>query len=50
MVEAIAKRLELPEVTEKVYIHQVATEFEIKQALTTRREQGKHVIPVPTLR
>jgi len=48
MVEAIAKRLELPEVTEKVYIHQVATEFEIKQALTTRREQGKHVIPVPT--
>ncbi|HOM03725.1 MAG TPA: Asp23/Gls24 family envelope stress response protein [Acetivibrio sp.] len=48
MVEAIAKRLELPEICEKVYIHQVATEFEIKQALTTRKEQGKHVIPVPT--
>lgn len=48
MVETIAKRLELPPVTEKVYIHEVATEFEIKQALSTRREQGKHVIPVPT--
>jgi len=33
MVEAIAKRLELPEVTEKVYIHQVATEFEINRRL-----------------
>ncbi|OPZ94269.1 MAG: hypothetical protein BWY74_00703 [Firmicutes bacterium ADurb.Bin419] len=48
MVEAIAKRLELPEISEKIYIHEVATEFEIKQALSTRREQGKHVIPVPT--
>ncbi|WP_010681033.1 Asp23/Gls24 family envelope stress response protein [Acetivibrio cellulolyticus] len=48
MVEAIAKRLELPEITERIYIQDVATEFEIKQALSTRREQGKHVIPVPT--
>jgi len=48
MVEAIAKRLEFPEISEKVYIQQVATDFEIKQALTTRKEQGKHVIPVPT--
>ncbi|NLP13983.1 MAG: Asp23/Gls24 family envelope stress response protein [Clostridium sp.] len=48
MVEAIAKRLEFPEVSEKVYINDVATEFEIKQALSTRMEQGKHVIPVPT--
>jgi len=48
MVEAIAKRLELPEISERIYIHEVATEFEIKQALSTRREQGKHVIPVPT--
>lgn len=48
MVEAIAKRLELSEISEKIYIHEVATEFEIKQALSTRREQGKHVIPVPT--
>lgn len=48
MVEAIVKRLELPEITESIYIQDVATEFEIKQALSTRREQGKHVIPVPT--
>jgi len=48
MVLTIAKRLGFNEVTEKVYIHEVASEFEIKQALSTRREQGKHVIPVPT--
>lgn len=48
MVEAIAKRLGLPQISEKIYIHQVASEFEIKQAISTRREQGKHVIPVPT--
>lgn len=48
MVATIAKRLGLPEVTEKVYIQDVASEYEIKQALMTRREQGKHVIPVPT--
>lgn len=48
MVEKIAKRLDLPEVSQKVYITEVADEFEIKQAIATRREQGKHVIPVPT--
>jgi len=48
MVDAIAKRLDLPKIEERIYIHDVATEFEIKQALSTRKEQGKHVIPVPT--
>ena len=48
MVETIANRLEFGEVTDKIYIQEVASEFEIKQALMTRREQGKHVIPVPT--
>ena len=48
MVETIAKNLGFPEVSEKVYINEVADEFEIQQALATRREQGKHVIPVPT--
>ena len=47
MVEKIVERLELPDISEKVYIHEVASELEIKQALSTRREQGKHVIPVP---
>jgi uncharacterized alkaline shock family protein YloU len=48
MVETIAKRLGMPEISEKVYIQDVASEYEINQALMTRREQGKHVIPVPT--
>lgn len=48
MVESIARRLGFPKPEEKVYINEVASEFEIKQALSTRREQGKHVIPVPT--
>ncbi len=48
MVETIAKRLDFPEISDRVYIHEVASEFEIKQALSTRKEQGKHVIPVPT--
>lgn len=48
MVEKIALRLGLPEVSRKIYITDVANDFEIKQAISTRREQGKHVIPVPT--
>lgn len=48
MVEKIAERLQLPKISEKVYITDVADEYEIKQAMATRREQGKHVIPVPT--
>lgn len=49
MVEKIAKTLELGSVNEKVYIENVASEFEIKQARNTRAGQGKHVIPVPSL-
>ncbi len=48
MVDKIAQRLGLPEISERVYIEDVADEFEIRQAIATRREQGKHVIPVPT--
>mgnify|MGYP000932155607 CR=1 FL=1 len=48
MVERIAERLGLPGVSEKIYITDVADEYEIKQAMATRKEQGKHVIPVPT--
>lgn len=48
MVETIARRLELPEISERIMIQDVASEFEISQALSTRKEQGKHVIPVPT--
>ena len=48
MVETIAQKLGIGPIDEKVYITDVASEYEIKQALSTRREQGKHVIPVPT--
>ncbi len=48
MVDAIARNLDLPPANEKIYISDVADEFEIKKALATRKEQGKHVIPVPT--
>jgi uncharacterized alkaline shock family protein YloU len=48
MVETIVKNLELSGINQRVYIQEVADEYEIKQALATRREQGKHVIPVPT--
>jgi len=48
MVETIAKNLGFDGITGKVYIDEVANEFEIEQALNTRKTQGKHVIPVPT--
>ena len=40
MVETIAKTLGFPGVSEKIYIHEVATEFEIRQALSTRKSRG----------
>ncbi len=48
MVKTISENLGLPEPVEFVNITEVADEFEIKKALSTRREQGKHVIPVPS--
>lgn len=48
MVEVIAKKLELPEIEQKIYIEDVATKPEIEKALATRKIEGKHVIPVPT--
>lgn len=49
MVDKIAQVLQLGAVKERVYIDDVATEFEIQQAVKTRTNQGKHVIPVPSL-
>jgi len=48
MVAKIAERLELPPVSDTVYINDIASQFEIQEALKTRKKQGKHVIPVPT--
>ena len=49
MVQKIAANLGLPEISETIYITDVATEEEIKTARKIRVTEGKHVIPVPTL-
>ncbi len=49
MVKKIAGRLGFPGVDETIYIQDISTPYEIQQALQTRRVQGKHVIPVPTM-
>ena len=48
MVQKIAANLGLPEISETVYITDVATEQEMKTARRIRVTEGKHVIPVPT--
>ena len=48
MVEKIVKNLGLPEITETIYINDVATEQEMQTARRIRVTEGKHVIPVPT--
>ena len=48
MVQKIAANLGLPEISETVYITDVATEEEMETARRIRVTQGKHVIPVPT--
>lgn len=48
MAVKIAKVLGLPEISETIRIQDVATEEEINLALSIRKDEGKHVIPVPT--
>ena len=48
MIERIAQRLQLPPVEEFIRIEDIASEREIRQAQKHRREEGKHIIPVPT--
>ncbi len=48
MVSKIAKNLNLPEISETIYIDDIATEQEMKTARKIRETEGKHVIPVPT--
>lgn len=49
MVQKIAARLEVGDIEKTVYINEVATPNEINLARNMRLNQGKHVIPVPTL-
>ncbi len=48
MVKKIAEVLCLPTPETIIHIEDVAEPEEIEKALRTRREQGKHVIPLPT--
>lgn len=49
MANRIATALELPLPEQYVDIRDVATSDEIRRAMKIRKEQGKHVIPAPTL-
>ncbi|MDR0287167.1 MAG: Asp23/Gls24 family envelope stress response protein [Clostridiales bacterium] len=49
MVDKIARRLGFSGIDKYIHIEDVSSEYEIQQALDTRRFQGKHVIPVPTM-
>lgn len=49
MIEEIGRSLDLPEIHEIIPIESVSTEREIEIAKKSRKEDGKHVIPVPTL-
>lgn len=48
MVERIAENLKLPEIEKRIYIEQVSSPEQIEEAKKIRKEQGKHVVPVPT--
>lgn len=48
MIERIAQKLHLPAIEEIIPIENVTSESEINWARKQRREQGKHIIPVPT--
>ncbi len=49
MVLKIAQRIGLQKIDHTIYINEISSDFEIQQDLNTRRNEGKHVIPVPTL-
>ncbi len=48
MINRIAQQLDLPPVSEIIRIEDVASHRDIRLAQRQRKEQGKHVIPVPT--
>ena len=48
MVKKIAENLKLPEIEKTIYIEQVSSAEQIEEAKKIRKEEGKHVVPVPT--
>ena len=49
MVHKIAARLQLPPPAKIIKIEDISTQDEIDKAIRTRRIEGKHVIPVPSI-
>lgn len=49
MVSKIANSLELGKINHTIYIEEVASKEEMEEARKSRLEEGKHVVPVPTL-
>lgn len=49
MVNKIAARLQLPQPQKIITIEEIATKEEIEKAIRSRRVEGKHVIPVPSI-
>jgi adenylate kinase family enzyme/uncharacterized alkaline shock family protein YloU len=49
MVNKIASRLQLPAPGKIIKIEDIASQEEIEKAIRTRRIEGKHVIPVPSI-
>lgn len=48
MVDKIAENLHLPAIQKRVYIEEISSPEQIEEAKKIRKEQGKHVVPVPT--
>lgn len=49
MVEKLAKRLDLPPISQFIQIEEIASKKDIEDAIKSRFEEGKHVIPVPAI-
>lgn len=49
MIKKIVGRLHLEPPVKTVYINQVASKAEIKKARYSRLQEGKHIVPVPTV-
>lgn len=49
MVAKVAETLELPPISQIIKIEEIASQKDIENAIKSRFEEGKHVIPVPTI-
>ncbi|MGE4402795.1 MAG: hypothetical protein AB7F61_14055 [Desulfobulbus sp.] len=49
MVTRLAEMLELPPITQIIKIEEIASQKDIENAIKSRFEEGKHVIPVPAI-